>query len=877
MLPSTHTPDPGTKIPKRSLGRRVAAGLGKGIKRVFRRGDKGADDRAATVSLSDVAGGQGDENEPLHPGQGIGRMANMSTPDISDLMFQTDSPRTPVPLGHATSLSAQQAIPRDDNIHQSASVIQGTLGHQENASKAAGSIIGSVIKDPVVPADKVAPVHGFPPSSNLGSVSVNRGPPSEDVHPGASTQTATPSNLTENVMDALGVAGRFAKTLLKKLPDLAEPNPVKLALGVAKAVLEAKETIDGNKEEIAMRIFDISANLEVMEAATHDGVPKPAEAALARFTAALRGALKDLGDLKSASLAKRIFDYEEAAKQIQEIWTRMDTSRINFLTDMALSIQKTASQMADDIHKERLYRLRPSENADYKSVILDQAIRREECTAGTRVGILDEIEDWANDTAEDSPAVFWLTGQAGSGKTTIATTIATKFGGAVSPGKTVLGANFFCSRQFPETRNPIRIIPTIAYHLARKCASFADALVVGDKFDAVSYPVSDQLRSIFVAPWLQSESVRASSAPYLIVIDALDELADDGSTNFLNSLFNLLNNVSLKGFKILITSRSDPKIVGLIASFSARTERWLQRVPLNEVSSDIAKYLKLHLPMLSNEDLDKLEALADGLFIHAATTVRYLTPRSDIQEDEQMELLDELLQYTYRGNMSTDRSGSEFIIDVLYQHILRDALSASRGKQRQRRLSAIHMLLSTGERSSPSVISALLGGNGPTPEIVQAVVNSLHAVLYVQEGLIFWYHASFPDFIFDSMRSNFELNGESFTFSCDESVLQKQLRDICFTWLRKLKFNICNIPSSFLLDSDYYDVDSLLAYSAVNWSHHLPISGDPTMSLQEIEAFLELCALFWIELMNLVKQSDKCSSILHRAQRWVEQQPAGSD
>ncbi|KAF5327279.1 hypothetical protein D9619_004036 [Psilocybe cf. subviscida] len=811
MSAGIHTPDPGTTKPKRSFRRRVAAGLGKGIKRVFRLGDKGADDRATTASLSDVMGEQGtfmdtggvfyshfsstgDENEPLHPG--IGRMANMSAPDISELMFQADSPRTLVPHGHASLSLAQQAIPQHNNIDQSASVIHETLGHQEDVSRA-GSIIGNVTEDPIISAENVTSVHGFPPSPNLGSVSVNQGPSSKEVRLEASPQTATPSNRTENMIGALGVAGRFAKTLLKKLPDLSEPNPVRLALGVAKAVLEAKETIDGNKEEIATRIFDISANLEVIEAATHDGVPDPAESALTRFTDALRGALKDLGDLKSASLAKRILDYEETAKKIRDIFARMDASRNNFLTDMAFSIQKTASEMANDIRKERLYRLRPSENADYKSVISDQVIRREECIAGTRLGILEDIENWASDTAEDSPAVFWLTGQAGSGKTTIATTIATKFGRAVPPGQTALGANFFCSRQFPETRNPIRIIPTIAYHLARKCTSFADALVVGDKFDVVSYPISDQLRSIFVAPWLQSESIRASSVPYLIVIDALDELADDGSADFLSSLFNLLNNVSLKGFKIFITSRSDPKIVSLIASFNTRTERWLQRVPLKEVSSDIAKYLKLHLPMLNSEDLGKLEALADGLFIHAATTVRYLTPRTDIQEDEQMELLDELLQYTHRGNMSADRSGSEFIIDVLYQHILRDALSASRGKQRQRRLSAIHMLLSTGERSSPSVVSALLRGNGPTPGIVQAVVNSLHAVLYVQDGLIFWYHASFPDFIFDSTRSNFELNGESFTFSCDESVLQKQLRDLCFTWLKPGYINSSSIYARF--------------------------------------------------------------------------------
>lgn len=504
-------------------------------------------------------------------------------------------------------------------------------------------------------------------------------------------------------------------------------------------------------------------------------------------------------------------------------------------------------------------------------MVLEQAIRREECTDGTRVGILKEIEDWATDITEDSPQVFWLTGQAGSGKTTIATTISAMFGGGVTNGKTILGANFFCSRQFPETRNPVRVIPTIAHQLARKCTPFANALVVGNRFNAVSYSVSKQLQSLLLIPWLQSEHERIEyNAPvYLIVIDALDELAENGSSDFLDSLFTTLNNVPSKGFKLLLTSRSDPTIVSLIGSLNMRaSERWLQRVPLEEVSSDISMYLKLNLPRLGNEDLRKLEILANGLFIYAATAVRYLKPQWNIPLDEQMELLDELMCYT--RNIRDNRS--DFIIDILYRRILCDALLAYNGKQRQRRLNIIHMLLSTGERSPPHVVAALLWEEGVTADIVRNVVDSLHAVLYVQEGLVYWYHASFPDFMFDSMRSNFKLDGEFFAFSCDEYLAQKRLQDLCFTWLNRLKFNMCNIPSSFLIDNEHYDIlNPLLAYSAVNWSHHLPITGDPGVVSQEIGAFLELRALFWIEVMNLVKQVDKCSSILYRAQRWVEQ------
>src|SRR5260370_39392979 len=102
-----------------------------------------------------------------------------------------------------------------------------------------------------------------------------------------------------------------------------------------------------------------------------------------------------------------------------------------------------------------------SVKADYKTVLDEQALKREQCTDGTRVKILENITKWANDPSSGSPRVFWLTGQAGSGKTTIAYTIANFFENANHP--TVLVGNFFCSRQFQETQAQTRILPTIPY------------------------------------------------------------------------------------------------------------------------------------------------------------------------------------------------------------------------------------------------------------------------------------------------------------------------------------------------------------------------------------------------------------------------------
>jgi len=112
--------------------------------------------------------------------------------------------------------------------------------------------------------------------------------------------------------------------------------------------------------------------------------------------------------------------------------------------------------------------LRPSHKADYRTVLRELALKREECTAGTRVKILEDITNWANNCLSQSPHVFWLTGQAGSGKTTIAYTITKIFGRNCNADlpQTVLGGNFLCLQQFKETRKGTHIVPTIAYQLA---------------------------------------------------------------------------------------------------------------------------------------------------------------------------------------------------------------------------------------------------------------------------------------------------------------------------------------------------------------------------------------------------------------------------
>lgn len=501
------------------------------------------------------------------------------------------------------------------------------------------------------------------------------------------------------------------------------------------------------------------------------------------------------------------------------------------------------------------------------------------CTTGTREEILKKIIAWADDISADSLPVYWLTGQAGSGKTTIAYTIAKHFDELEETEHTgrhtVLGGNFFCSRQFPKARRQIHIIPTLVYQLVRKSRSYVHALHEADKFDSVD-KLTKQMKDLLVGPWLQSEFRRSVELPpYLIVVDALDEIEADGGSMFLQSLLETINQHRLRGLKFLVTSRPDPCVVELCENFSSKEVCYLQNVPTEHVASDITQYLQTKLPNFAGKpELKTMEQLAGGLFISAATIVRYLTPRRRMAESEQCNLLSRLHD---QQSFSPCGAQEPLLIDNLYQQIMSDAFSDLEENLFNSRLRILHTFLCTFERTPASLTAALLS---ESDETAITVLNELYAVLYCKDGQVLWYHGSFPDFVFSQTHSTFELDGCQISVSCSLAQHHALLTKCCFDCMKEsLHFNIGNITSSFLLDDEDpklmqrvdTNIKPFLRYASQYWAQHLDQTDQNNgEGLGDcITDFLHIHVLFWIEAMNLLGSSGQCSTMLQHMREWV--------
>ena len=88
-----------------------------------------------------------------------------------------------------------------------------------------------------------------------------------------------------------------------------------------------------------------------------------------------------------------------------------------------------------------------------------QTGHHEKCLPGTRESVLKDLMLWAKNPQDRN--VFWLNGLAGTGKSTIAQSFSEE---AAKEG--LLGASFFCSRDYLDRRELKHIFPTLAYQLA---------------------------------------------------------------------------------------------------------------------------------------------------------------------------------------------------------------------------------------------------------------------------------------------------------------------------------------------------------------------------------------------------------------------------
>jgi len=471
------------------------------------------------------------------------------------------------------------------------------------------------------------------------------------------------------------------------------------------------------------------------------------------------------------------------------------------------------------------------------------------CLKGTCQTILDGIELWAIDPTK--PPIYWLSGLAGTGKSTIARTIAARL---LADGR--LGATFFCSKDFKDQSNLQLIFPTLAFQLAHKYKRFRSILVPLIQSDPgiACESLYGQMKKLIVQP------LKESHISTVIIIDALDECEDSGPASVILSIIGQFV-AKIPKVKFFLTGYPEPYISAtscLLLPMNVSDIFTLHEVGLDQVDSDIQLFFKTSFLELAGhwsglddwptkEQLDLLCQQAAGLFAHASVIVRFIhndkwSPRKQ---------LDTLLQ----SQRICSHKGRTF--DSPYTSILQEVFSDSTLEYDDKIRSILAAVVLAINPLSPSTIATLLGFD---PKYVLSLLSSVKPLLIFQEDVnhpIQLFHRSFSDFVTNPTQCT----NQRFYISPPDHHLELLVGCLdLMNWT--LKKNMCKLPDGATnLDIDLKErvekyIDPALQYACMSWHIHLVHAHTipayaPTIT-PTLRQFLGTKFLFWLEVLSIL-------------------------
>lgn len=372
----------------------------------------------------------------------------------------------------------------------------------------------------------------------------------------------------------------------------------------------------------------------------------------------------------------------------------------------------------------------------------------QECLEGTGVTIREVIKNWSNNYSDSD--IFWLSGMAGTGKSTIARTVANSF-----HDQCCLGANFFFSKGKDGLGNAKQLFSTFSLQLTEVLpelkAHVCDA--IQKQGDVSHLDQGTQWKKLVLEPLQKLDKDLLLSPLLVFVIDALDECEGDGLASTIIELLMSVKDLKMIRIRIFITSRRDKAIVRGFERRPTTSYREFQLQSLNQ-KGDISKYIQNKLSKIKKErpgsvadnwptdnDIGRLTKKADCLFIYAATVCRLMMNAA---------FPDQCLSKILDAVPSAKQSPTQEL-DDMYARILDDSIVKLSDAEDMSQLfkHVVGSIVFLLETVSIKVLTALLQLK---PNHVNGTLEALHAVLDIsqdEKAPIQLFHLSFRDFLLE--------------------------------------------------------------------------------------------------------------------------------
>ncbi|KAF8298348.1 WD40 repeat-like protein [Clavulina sp. PMI_390] len=521
------------------------------------------------------------------------------------------------------------------------------------------------------------------------------------------------------------------------------------------------------------------------------------------------------------------------------------------------------------------------------------------CLPGTRTAILDGLQAWAvggsvsvalnplpnssvpNMLKLTDTSVLWLMGVAGSGKSSIAVSLAKYLHSA-----SVCTAYYRFEAAKQHNLNPSNLFTTIALQLAAQ-----NAILEAHLLKLVRSAKDLQKRSEdpreqwerFLLPLLKGDATTLSHIA--IIIDALDESGGVGMRKKLLKALTSLSPLLPSTVRILITTRAELDILDAVETAKKLPNAltlFMDALPNQSTKNDIYQYVKYMLegsPLMPTlEQLDQLSDKAQLSFQWASTACLYIVNQDDgNQAVHPSKRLKKVLS-------SSSTADSQATLYNLYYTLMDAQFGHSKAEDLELLKLLLGFLVAARKPISLAAIMQILyihlSQYGKIEDVKLEAARDLGLLSSVIAGTrsdvlgtpLLPLHTSFFEFLQDSARNpkycvDIPQTHRLFTESCLAVMESGEM---------KLKFNICQLPTSFLPNSSipglYHliekNIGETLSYACHFWASHLVVAINVSADiLSGVKALLSTAQfLYWLEVMSLTGASPAAALSLVVAQ-----------
>jgi WD40 repeat protein len=430
---------------------------------------------------------------------------------------------------------------------------------------------------------------------------------------------------------------------------------------------------------------------------------------------------QEIDELKEATLSPEEEKYIEKLKE----WKESEDELLSRLSDIERGVLTVENELRRIVGNAVPLQVDGLAKFDFTGKIDGLSKKFQD---GTRQWLFDRLSNWFDD---EESRVMILTAGPGVGKSVLSAKVCELY-----KQRGQLAAYHFCDFRNSDSRNPHRILQSLASQMCDNVYGFRDKLTEGlrrehsqdSQSDAFRVLLNNPLHAIKTRkPRLRMPWKKAQHKLKLIIVDALDESKTDTKSEFLELISEKFPELP-EWIKIFITSRPELQV-----------RKKLQHLNPVEIlpddphhNLDLKHFILHYLPDLGEGNVNFLISKCEGSFLYAYYVVDELKEINLGIEPNLNDYVPKGISGFYEKQFKRLRTGLQSFNPSTWSSILKRF---------------VNVIAASTAPLPMKILVECMGVSSEEFEIREAIIGIMSEILPVYEGCLTVYHKSLLDWL----------------------------------------------------------------------------------------------------------------------------------